>query len=83
MTENELRETVLAALTEVAPEVEPAEVHPTEPFQDQLDIDSMDFLSFVVALNERTGVEVPEEHYRQVGTLDGAVRYLSERAPAA
>jgi len=45
-----------------------------------LDIDSMDFLNFVVALHEKLGVDIPETDYPQLMTLDGAIQYLSERS---
>ena len=42
----------------------------------------MDFLDFLMAVAEDTGVEVPERDYAEVATVDGCVRYLSERAAA-
>jgi acyl carrier protein len=50
--------------------------------RDQLDIDSMDFLNFVIALHERLGVDVPERDYPQLATFDGCVEYLAA-APAS
>ena len=41
-----------------------------------LDIDSIDFLRFVVQLHERLGVDVPEVDYPRIRTLDGCVSYL-------
>jgi acyl carrier protein len=70
---------VLDALLEVAPEADPAAIEPAVPLRDQLDIDSMDFLSFLEALAERTGVEIPESDYDQVATLDGCVEYVDRQ----
>jgi acyl carrier protein len=67
---------VLDALLEVAPEADPAAIDPAVALRDQLDIDSMDFLTFLEALAERTGVEIPESDYDQVATLDGCVDYV-------
>lgn len=72
-----LRRTVLDALTEIAPEVDPELVDGVTPLQEQLDLDSMDFLSLLGLLAERTGVEVPESDYAAVATLDGCVAYLA------
>lgn len=77
MNEREVRAAVLDALRSVAPEADPATLAGDEPIQDQLDIDSMDFLNFVVGIHERTGVDVPERDYRQMATLDGAMGYVS------
>ena len=83
MTDAELRETVVARLLDVAPEASAADIDPAAPIQEQLDIDSMDFLDFLMSLAEATGVEVPERDYAEVATVDGCVRYLAERRPAA
>lgn len=76
MTEPQIRAAVLDALRAVAPEADPEALQDDQPFQDQLDIDSMDFLNFVIGVHERTGVDVPDRDSRQMATLDGAVAYL-------
>lgn len=85
MNESQLREAVLTSLGQVAPEADPAELDPSTPIADQLEIDSMDFLDFVVALAERTGVEVAERDYPELVSVDDCVRYLAARvtSPAA
>ena len=80
MSEDELRQAVIDAIVEVAPEVDPAKIDPSADLSEQLDIDSMDFLNVVVALHERTGVDVPERDYPRLSTLDQAVAYLAEHA---
>jgi acyl carrier protein len=82
VTETQLRELVVARLLDVAPEASAADIDPAAPIQEQLDIDSMDFLDFLTALAEETGVEVPERDYALVATVDGCVSYLSARQPA-
>jgi len=76
MNEQELREVLVGALTEVAPEIDAASIDPQAVLTEQLDIDSMDFLNFVVAVHEEAGVEIPERDYPKLATLDGAVAYL-------
>lgn len=76
------RATVLAALYEVAPEAEGEEIDPKVNLRDQLDIDSVDFLNFVIGLHEATGVEIPEADYPKLSTLDGAVSYLEAKQAA-
>jgi acyl carrier protein len=83
MKPDELRELVLTSLGEVAPEADPAALDPATPIADQLEIDSMDLLDFMVALSERTGVEVPERDYPQLASVDGCVAYLAARAGQA
>ena len=76
-TEQELRSIVISVLTEVAPDVDPAAIDPDTGLVEQLDIDSMDFLNIVVAINERTGIEIPERDYPKLSTLNDAVGYLA------
>ncbi len=77
MTRDEIRKVVLHALGEIAPEADPATLEPAVGLRDQLDIDSMDFLNFAVALHRDLGVEIPEADYGRLATLDGAVEYLA------
>ena len=83
MTRDELRALVIEALVEVAPELEPAEVESAGDLREDLEIDSMDFLNFVIGLHERTGVEIPESDYPKLVTLDALVEYLGERGAAS
>lgn len=78
MNEQQAREAFLAALAEVAPEVDPTAIDPQLDLGEQLEIDSIDFLNLVVAVAARTGIEVPERDYPQLRTVNGAVAYLVE-----
>jgi acyl carrier protein len=77
VTRDEIRALVLRSLGEVAPEADLVAIKPDVGFRDQLDLDSMDFLNFVVALHEALGVDVPEADYPRLATLDGCVEYLA------
>jgi acyl carrier protein len=76
-TGQELRTTILDALTEVAPDIDPSAIAPDQELVEQLDIDSMDFLNFIVSIHDRTGIEIPERDYPKLSTLDDAVAYLA------
>jgi acyl carrier protein len=79
MTRDEIRDAVLQALTSVAPEIDPQSLQPDSAFRQEFELDSMDFLNFVIALHGRLGVDVPEGDYVRVATLNGAVEYLAAR----
>jgi acyl carrier protein len=81
MTSGEIRAKVLECLGRVAPEADLPSLAPAVPFRDQVDLDSMDFLRFVIELDETLHVAVPEVDYPKIATLDECVRYLSSRAP--
>lgn len=80
MTEKEVIEVIGAVLHRIAPEADLALVDPDSELQEQLDIDSMDFLNVVIGLHERTGIDIPERDYRQVSTLHGLVGYIVARS---
>ncbi len=76
MTEAEARELIYDVLRGIAPEADPASLAVDEDMREALDLDSMDFMNFVVAVHERTGVEIPEADYPKLRTLAGAIAYL-------
>ena len=76
MTRDEIRATVLRVLGEVAPEADLASLKPDIGLREQLDVDSMDLLNFVIGLHNALNVEIPETDYPKLATLDGCVEYL-------
>ena len=74
-----LRQAILDTLQRIAPEVSPQEISPAQPLRDQVDLDSMDWLNFLVGLHARLGVDIPESDYRKLVTLDDLLRYLSAK----
>lgn len=83
MTQDEIRKAVLNALAGVAPELDEATLRTDKSFRDQLDIDSMDFLNYVIALHEAVGVDIPESDYGSVASIDGAAAYLAAKLQSA
>lgn len=78
-TVEEIRATLLSVLGTIAPEADPATLDPGESLREQLDLDSMDFLNFVIGVHKRLGVEIPEADYPRLASLDGAVAYLQAK----
>ncbi len=78
-TRDELARTVLRLLGEIAPEADLTTIKPDVSFREQMDIDSMDFLNFVIALHEALHVEIPEADYPKLTTLDACVAYVLAR----
>ena len=81
MNESEIRSAVLKELTRIAPEVEPDELAPGTPLRNQVDLDSMDWLNFIIALHTRMKVEIPESDYTKLVTLNDVVGYLRKKLP--
>ena len=82
MTTDDIARAVVEVLTRIAPEIDPASIRSGVSFRDQLDLDSMDFLNFVIGLHERLGIDIPEVDYPRLSTLDGAVAYLASKKPS-
>ena len=69
---------VIDTVRAVAPDV--TDVEPDADFQTDLDLDSMDVLNIMIALHERTGVEIPEAEYGALTSPTRTADYLVERA---
>ena len=79
MNQSPILDVVRRALAGVAPEADLDALPPDASLRDELDLDSMDFLSFVVGLHKALGVDVPEADYGKLATLAGTVAYLEAR----
>lgn len=77
MTKDEIRTLALRVLGDLAPEADLAALDPRAELRSTLDLDSMDFLNFVVGLHEATGVDVPESDYAKLATLQGCTDYFA------
>jgi acyl carrier protein len=82
MTRDEIKEGVLRALSDVAPEADPGVLRFDANLRDQLDIDSMDSLNFAIGIHEQLGVDIPEADWAHLYTLDEVIDYVVAR-PAA
>ena len=76
MTREEANAALETALSEVAPEVDLGAVNRTGPLQEELDLDSMDFLNLVAAILVHTGLDIPDRDYPLLGTVDSCLDYL-------
>ena len=77
MNTAEAKALILAVLGEIAPEAELDKLPDKAQLREELDLDSMDFLDFIAAVHERTGIDIPEAEYGRLATLDDAVAYLA------
>ena len=76
MNEPEIKARVLEIIKSIAPELEEGELRADRPLRDQIDLDSMDWLNVLVAVNEKLHVDIPEADYGKLVTLDNLVAYL-------
>lgn len=78
MNPDDIRAAFIQDLTSVAPDIDPDTLDDDEHMQDDLGLDSMDFLNLVSALHKRFGLPIPEADYPELATTAKAVRYLGK-----
>jgi acyl carrier protein len=79
MTAAEIRQAILEILHDIAPDEDLSTLKEEVPFRDQLELDSMDFLDIVMELRKRYRVQVPEDQYTELASMQSTVRYLEPR----
>ena len=75
-----LHQTIVVLLQQIAPDTTPSTLKLEENIRETLNIDSFDFLQFVIALNEKTGDEIPEEDYGKINTIQNAITYIQNKS---
>ncbi len=78
-TQQNIQKMILEAIQEVAPEIEQDDIDMDEDTREECDLDSMDFLNYLIALKKSTGVSIAEGDYTQVNTFNKMLTYLTEK----
>ncbi len=76
MTTGEIRETVLDILSNIAPDEDLSQLKDEVSFREQLELDSMDFLDIVMELRKRHRIQIPEDDYVELASMQSTVKYL-------
>ncbi len=76
MTPADIREEILDILEDIAPDEDLSEIKDEVSFRDQLELDSMDFLDIVMELRKRYRIQIPEEEYAELASMDSTCKYL-------
>jgi acyl carrier protein len=63
-------------LGDVAPDLDVAAIPPDADLRNDIGLDSMDFLNFIIAAHAQLRVAVPEADYGKVATLADFARYI-------
>ncbi len=83
MTREEIGQTVIDIIRDIVPDEDFSSLDPEQNLREQLDLDSMDFLDIVMELRKQYGVEVPENEYPQLATLNSCIDYLEPKMKSA
>ncbi len=76
MTREQVALAIREIISNIAPDENLATIDSSRRLRDQIDLDSMDFLDIVMELRKLYGVQVPEDDYEQLASIDGCVQYL-------
>ena len=79
MTPAEIREEIIDILSDIAPDEDLSGLEDAKSFRDQIELDSMDFLDIVMELRKRHRVQIPEEDYGQLASMESTVTYLEPK----
>ncbi len=79
MDKEEIQKIVLDIIAEIAPDEDTSNVDPSVALREQLELDSMDFLDIVMELRKQHGIEVPEDDYGQLASLQSSADYLEPK----
>ena len=59
--------------------VKPDEVKPTASFRDDFGADSLDAVEFIMALEEKFGIEIPDADAEMMLTVNDAMKYIEDK----
>jgi acyl carrier protein len=76
MTTPEIRQAVLDILSDIAPDQDLGALKDDVSFREQLELDSMDFLDIVMELRKKYRVQVPEDDYVNLASMNSTIEYL-------
>jgi acyl carrier protein len=77
MTPVEIKQVIFDILEGIAPDEDLSKLVDSVPLREQLELDSMDFLDIVMELRKRYRVQIPEDDYVNLATIDSTVEYLA------
>ena len=78
MDQDALTRLIIETLTAVAPDADAGTLDPDVSFRDQFEIDSVDFLNFVLQIEKALGLKIPEMDYPKLSGLNGCLAYLGK-----
>ncbi len=79
MTRDEIKSEVLDILSDIAPDEDLSNLDDSKSFREQMELDSMDFLDIVMELRKRHRIQIPEEDYKELASMQTTVTYLTPR----
>ena len=79
MNREQIKSVLMEIVAEIIPDEDLTNLKDDVPIREQVELDSMDFLDIIMELRKRYSIEVPEDDYMQLATIDSSVAYLEPR----
>ena len=79
MTGEEIRQVVLEILERIAPDEDLTDLKDAVSFREQMELDSIDFLDIVMELRKAYRIQIPEEDYQNLNSMESTVSYLTPK----
>jgi acyl carrier protein len=76
MNKEEIKTLIIQTLKSIAPETEPDKISESDDIRYTLGIDSFDFLQFIIAIDEKLNIAIPEEDYGKLFSIGSLIEYL-------
>ena len=76
MTTADIKDAIVDILEGIAPDEDLSNLKDETAFREQLELDSMDFLDIVMELRKRYRIQIPEDDYVELASMDSTVKYL-------
>ncbi len=76
MTAADIRIEILNILEVIAPDEDLSNIDDSVNFRDQMELDSMDFLDIVMELRKRHRIQIPEDDYMELASMNSTVKFL-------
>ncbi|MDB4631926.1 acyl carrier protein [bacterium] len=79
MSPADIRDVIIEILEDIAPDEDLSSLKDDVSFREQMELDSMDFLDIVMELRKRHRVQIPEEEYGELASMESTVTYLTPK----
>jgi acyl carrier protein len=76
MNTQEAKKVIFDVLSNIAPEIDPTSVNHDVDLTEQLDLDSMDYLNWLLGISEAAGFDIPQRDVSEFLTIEGAASYV-------
>jgi acyl carrier protein len=79
LTAADARAAVAAAIRRIIPDADLDSLDDDASFRSELELDSLDFLSFVETLSGATGIRIDEDDYPDLVSMASSIAFLTSR----